>query len=120
MELTAPTPLNTVTVFAHTEDLNAGSSAYTLAPARGRIVKIGSVIHAPVADDVVVVGRIDGKAIAGGTWTVAGAGAAAGDLDSAVPVGANAVSEGDRIEFASRGGEGAKAPTTFFATIRVT
>ena len=120
MPLPENAPLNTVTVFAHTADVSTPGSAFTLAPARGRIVKLGSVIHAAVTTaDTTVTGRINGAAITGGAWTIAQAGAAAGDLDSAVPAGANAVNEGDRIEFVSDGASSGVAPATFFATIRV-
>ena len=113
-------PLNTIRVFAHMADSSTAGSAFTVAPARGKIVKLGSVIDAAVTTaDTAITAKINGTAITGGAWTIAFTSAAAGDVDIVIPSGANTVNEDDKIEFASDGGGSGTVPTTFFADILV-
>ncbi len=112
-------PLNEVVVWAHLPDLSTASSAFAVAPVRGRIIKLGSVIYnAITVADAAVSSRIAGNAIAGGAWTVTQAGSAAGDVDTASPTGANTVAEDQIIEFVSDGGSTTACPAMFFAVIR--
>lgn len=120
MTLANPRPLNIIRVFAHMADCSTPGSAFTTAPCRGRVVKMGSVIHAPVTTaDNAITTRINGAAVTGGGWTIAFAGSAAGDVDIAVPAGGNAVNEDDAIEFISDGAGSGPTPTTFFADIQI-
>lgn len=120
MALANNRPLNVIRVFAHMADSSTAGSAFTAAPCRGRIVKLGSVINAAVTTaDTAITSKINGAAITGGGWTIAFTSAAAGDVDTAIPSGANAVNEDDKIEFASDGAGSGTVPTTFFADIMV-
>jgi hypothetical protein len=111
-------PLNVRRVYAHMPDVSTAGSAFVPAPFRGRIIKMGSVISVAITvADAAITGKIAGTAITGGAWTIAFTGAAAGDLDTAIPTGANLVNEDDVIEFASDGGSTTTSPTTFFADI---
>lgn len=109
---------NTIRVYAHMADVSAAGSAFTVAPCRGRIVKMGSVIHVAITSaDSAITSKIAGTAITGGAWTITASGAAAGDVDTAVPTAANYCNEDDNIEFITDGGSSTTAPTTFFADI---
>lgn len=120
MALAKNRPLNIVRVFSHMADSSTAGSAFAVAPCRGKIIKMGSVTHAAVTTaDTVITSKIAGNAVTGGGWTIAFTGAAAGDVDTAIPAGANAVNEDDNIEFISDGGGSGTVPTTFFADILV-
>lgn len=111
-------PLNVIRVYAHMADVSTAGSAFTVAPCRGKIVKMGSVIHAAISSaDSAITSKIAGTSITGGAWTIASSGAAAGDVDTAVPTAANLVNEDDNIEFITDGASSTTAPTTFFADI---
>lgn len=113
-------PLNTIRVFAHMADSSTAGSAFAAAPTRGKIIKLGSIISAAVTTaDTAITAKINGTAITGGAWTIAFTSAAAGDVDTVIPSGANTVNEDDKIEFASDGGGSGTVPTTFFADILV-
>ena len=120
MALANPHPLNIIRVFAHMADCSTAGSAFTAAPCRGRVVKVGSVVHAAVTTaDNAITTRINGVAITGGGWTIAFTGAAAGDVDTVIPASGNTVNENDSIEFISDGAGSGTVPTTFFADIRI-
>ncbi len=113
-------PLNVIRVYAHMADVSAAGSAFTVSPCRGKIIKMGSVIHVAITStDSAVTSKINGTSITGGAWTIAQSGAAAGDVDTAVPTAAFQVNEDDVIEFITDGASSTTAPTTFFADIRV-
>ena len=113
-------PLNIIRVHAHMADSSTAGSAFTVAPCRGKIVKMGSIIAAAVTTaNTAITSKINGVAITGGSWTIAFTSAAAGDVDTAVPTAANYVNEDDAIEFISDGGGSGTVPTTFFADILV-
>jgi hypothetical protein len=121
MPLHENTPLNEVIVSAYLADLSTASSAYAVSPARGRIIEAWSVIQntAPTTLDCTWSLEINNVAVTGSTATVTVSGAAAGDIDSVVPTGANFVSEGDLIEWRSLGESSATVPVMFYARIRV-
>jgi len=110
-------PINEMPVQAEMADLSTAGSAYAVAPRRGKIVRVFSVIKAAITvADAVWTMKINGAAVTGVSVTVAFTGAAAGDVDSAIA--AIPVSEGDTIEFVSDGASTTTAPTTFTAIIR--
>ena len=110
--------LNERTVQCHVANISSAGSAFTVAPCKGTIVKLWSVIHSTIsAGDNTVTTKIAGTAITGGSITIANSGSAAGDVDSATPTGANLVYEGQNIEFAYTGSTDT-CPATFLATIR--
>lgn len=120
MALAKNRPLNIVRVFAYMADVSTAGSAFAVAPCRGKIIKMGSVIGAAITvADAAITTEINGTAVTGGGWTIAFTSAAAGDVDTVVPAGANVVNEDDTIEFISDGGSTTASPTTFFADILV-
>ncbi|MEH2513925.1 PhoPQ-activated pathogenicity-related protein [Nitrobacteraceae bacterium AZCC 1564] len=120
MTLANPRPLNIIRVFAHMADCSTPGSAFTAAPCRGRVVKMGSVIHAAVTTaDNTITTKIKGNVVTGGGWTIAFTGSAAGDVDIVVPADGNAVNEDDAIEFVTDGAGSGTVPTTFFADVQI-
>lgn len=120
MSLPNNRPLNVIRVSCHMADSSTAGSSFVVAPCRGKIVKMGSVIHAAVTTaDTAITSKIAGTAITGGGWTIAFTSAAAGDVDTAIPTAANFVKEDDNIEFISDGAGSGTVPTTFFADILV-
>lgn len=119
MALTVNHPLlKQVRVECYMADVGTAGSAFTTSPIRGKIVKMGSVIHAAVTTaDAAITSKIKGTAVTGGAWTIAFSGAAAGDVDTAVPTAANRVNEDDNIEFITDGASSGTAPATFWAII---
>lgn len=113
-------PLNIIRVSAYAADISSASSAFAVAPTRGKIINMGSVIYNAITGaDSAVTSKIAGTAITGGSWTITQSGSAAGDVDSAVPTAANFVNEGDNIEFISDGASSTTCPAMFFADILV-
>jgi hypothetical protein len=120
MSLPKNRPFNIIRVSTYMADSSTAGSAFTVAPCRGKIVKMGSVIHAAVTTaDTAITSKVAGTSITGGAWTIAFTGAAAGDEDTAIPTAANTVNEDDNIEFVSDGAGSGTVPTTFFADILV-
>ncbi len=113
-------PLNVIRVYAHCADISTAGSYFTVAPCRGKIIKMGSVLMAAIttADDVIT-SEINNVAITGGGWSIATASSAPGDVDTAVPTAACNVNEDDVIEFINSGASDTTAAVTFFADIRV-
>jgi hypothetical protein len=113
-------PFNVIRVYAYAADISAASSAFTVAPCRGKIIKMGSVIYNAITGaDSAVTSKIAGSTITGGAWTITQSGSAAGDVDTAVPTAAFQVNEDDNIEFISDGASSTTCPAMFFADIRV-
>jgi hypothetical protein len=99
-------------------DLSTASSAFTVAPCRGRVVRAFSTIYnATTGADAVWTMKINGTAITGVSVTVTQSGSAAGDVDTGNPTAANTVNEGDNIEFVSDGASSTTCPTMFVAVI---
>lgn len=71
------------------------------APVAGTVSKIYTSLegHALATGDVTLTGKIGSVAITGGVVTIAQAGSAIGDQDSAAPTAARTVAVGDRINF---------------------
>lgn len=71
----------------------------------GRIRKISSVIHAAITvADAVLTTKIGGTLVTGSSVTIATAGSAAGDVDTATPTGANRFTANQAIECITDGG----------------
>lgn len=74
------------------------STAYLVAPIAGNIVKVQSVLKGAIATaDAVLTTNIAGTPVTSGAITIANAGSAAGDVDSATPTALNLVAVGDLI-----------------------
>jgi hypothetical protein len=120
MALPKNRPLNVIRVHAYAADISAASSAFVVSPARGKIIKMGSVIYNAITGaDSAVTSKIAGTSITGGAWTITQSGSAAGDVDSAIPTAANYVNEDDNIEFISDGASSTTCPAMYFADIMV-
>ena len=113
-------PLNVIRVYAYCADISTAGSYFTVAPCSGKIIKMGSILHAAIttADDVIT-SEINGTAVTGGGWTIATASSAPGDVDTAVPTAACNVQTDDAIEFINSGASDTTAPVLFFADIRI-
>jgi hypothetical protein len=100
-------------------DISAASSAFTVAPCRGRIVRVYSILQGAItAADANWTVEINGTAVTGLAAVVANASSAGGDVDSAVPTASNnVVNEGDTIEFVSDGASSTTAAAMFVAVI---
>jgi hypothetical protein len=102
-------PVNEVTVQAFSRSIGASpEAAYIRAPFRGRVFKVGCITQGAITTaDAAIATAINGTAITGGAITVTVAGAAAGQLFSALPSAARDVNEDDVISFTPAGATGA-------------
>lgn len=92
-------------------DLSADATYYLVMPHAGTITKIWSVIDGAVATaDVTITANIGATPITNGVVTIATAGSAAGDVDSATPSGANTVTAGQAINLVVAGGGAGGSP----------
>jgi len=121
MALPVNRPLNIERIYAHLADSSTAGSAWSVAPTRGKIVRLGSIIGGVVATaNNVLTCEINGTAVTHPTWVQAFSGSAVGDVSEVVPTAANRVVAGDKIEFISSGaGDTNTVPTTFYADILV-
>jgi hypothetical protein len=120
MALPKNRPLDVERVWAYMADVSTAGSAFAVAPARGRIIKMGSVIYnAITGTDSAITSKIAGTAITGGSWTITQSGSAAGDVDTAEPTAARDVTEDQNIEFISDGASSTTCPAMFFCDIEV-
>lgn len=120
MALPVPRSISEASVSAYMADLSTASSAFTVAPFRGRIVRCYSVIYNAITGaDAVWTVEINGTAVTGISVTVANSGSAAGDVDTGLPTALSTtyVNEGDTIEFVSDGASSTTCPTMFVAVI---
>jgi hypothetical protein len=120
MAIPVPRPFTETQVSAYMADISTASSAFAVAPCRGRIVRAYSVLQAAITTaDCTWTLEINGVAVTGIAVTVAFTAAAAGDVDTGVPttVSTTYVNEGDTIEFVSAGESSGTAPAMFYAVI---
>jgi hypothetical protein len=121
MALQVNKPISEIVVSAYMADISAASSAYAVAPMRGRVVRAYSVLQGSIsAADAVWTMEINGTAISGVSVTVANSGSAAGDVDTSGDIpnsSTNAVNEGDTVEFVSDGASSTTAAAMFYAVI---
>jgi len=100
-------------------DVSTAGSVHVVAPDNGKIIKVMSVIDGAIATaNAGITTKINGTAVTGGAITIANASSAAGDVDSAEPTAANAVSEGDYISFTTDGASTNTVAATFTVIIR--
>lgn len=92
-------------------DLSAEASYFAVVDVPCELVKLSSVIDGAVATaDVTITSKIGGVAITNGLVTIATAGSAAGDVDSATPSGLNVLSAGQAVELLVSGGGAGGSP----------
>lgn len=113
-------PLNNVVVTSPLmADVGTAGSVYAPSPCSGHIILGQSCIQAAITTaDCTWSLKINGVAVTGSTATIAFTSAAAGDVDSCSPTGANYVNAGDTIEWVSGGESSGTAPAIFSAVIR--
>jgi hypothetical protein len=110
-----------VTLTADIDDVSTAKSYWVVAPYAGNITKIYTVLHnAITVADATLSFEIGGVAVTGGGITVAYTGSAAGDVDSATPSAANAVTTGQAIEIITNGGSTTSAKVTVTLVIQRT
>jgi hypothetical protein len=96
-----------------------GVAGVARAPCRGQITEVGTVIGSVVSTaDATCTTSIAAIGITGGSFVVTQAGSAAGDLDNALPTGANVCNEGDTIKFAFSGTGTAGGHVYCYAVLR--
>lgn len=118
MALPENRPLSEASVQVTMADLSTASSVFVASPWRGTIKRYYSAIaNAITTADGSVSMEINGTAVTGSTITVTQSGSAAGDVDSAIPTGANYVNEGDTIEIITTGACDTTCITTFTIVI---
>jgi hypothetical protein len=120
MALPVNHPFNEVRIGCHSPSVGGTPiAAYTLAPCRGRIIKVGCVINAAITGaDCSVAVAINGVAVTGSPFTITQAGSAAGTSGTMTPTGANTVNEDDYISFTPSGATGTTVTGTFFAIVQ--
>lgn len=92
-------------------DLSADATYDLVMPFAGNITKLYSVIDGAVSTaDVTITPSIGGVGITNGVITIATASSAAGDVDSATPTAANAVTAGQAVRFTVAGGGSGGSP----------
>jgi len=100
-------------------DVSTASSAWVVSPIAGNITSIKSVLYgAIITADSTVTAKIAGVAVTNGVLTVAFAGSAAGDVDTATPTALRTVTAGQAIEIATDGASGNTIPLT--VTLEIT
>lgn len=105
------TELNETFIGTFIADLTAEATHYMVMPHAGSITKIWSVTNGSVATaDITLTFNIGAVAITNGVVTIATAGSAAGDVDSATPTAANVVTAGAAINFVVTGGGAGGTP----------
>jgi hypothetical protein len=92
-------------------------TAYTRAPFRGKIIKLGAVLYGTLTGDATVACTINGTAVTGGTLTLTASGSAGGSTFTAIPTAAFNVNEDDYISFPPSGGNGTSIAAAFFAVV---
>lgn len=121
MALTVNHPtLKEQTLSCHSPSIGASPIVgYTTARFRGKVVKLIAVTAGTITTaDCTCTVAINGTAIAGGVITITASGAAAGQVFTATPTGANNVVEDDVISFTPAGASGATVPATFQAVVQ--
>lgn len=92
-------------------DGSADATYYLICPHAGVISKLYSVIDGVVSTaDITITAKIGSTAITDGAITIATASSAAGDVDSATPSAANAVTAGAAINLVVAGGDSGGSP----------
>lgn len=112
-------PFNEQTLWGQVASVSSTSVVYIRAPARGKILKVGTVLSSAASTaDATVTTSIAGTNITGGVVTITQSGSAAGNVSSATPTAANTCNEDDNIGFTFSGTGTVGGPVTCFAVFR--
>ena len=110
--------LNQYSLFLDIADGSAEAVYYLIAPHAGDIAKIWTVTDGAVATaDITITAAIGATPVTGGVVTIATAGSAAGDVDSATPSAANTVTAGQAINLTVTGGGAGGSPRIHVALV---
>lgn len=110
------TEINEVVQCLDIADGSADSTYYVVCPHAGAIGRIWTVIDDVVSTaDITITANIGATPVTDGVVTIATAGSAAGDVDSATPSAANVVTAGQAINFVVAGGGAGGAPRIHLA-----
>lgn len=105
------TELNETFLTLDIADGSAEAVYYLLSPHAGTISKIWTVTDGAVGTaDITITAAIGATAVTGGVVTIATAGSAAGDIDSATPSAANVLTAGQAVNFTVTGGGAGGSP----------
>lgn len=108
--------LNTYVVCLDIADGSAEAVYYAVCPHAGAISKIWTVIDGAVSSaDITITAAIGVTGVTNGVVTIATAGSAAGDVDSATPSAANVVTAGQAVNFTVTGGGSGGSPRVHLA-----
>lgn len=110
--------LNQYSVFLDIADGSAEAVYYVICPHAGTISKIWTVTDGVVGTaDITITAAIGGTGVTNGVVTIATAGSAAGDIDSATPTAANTVTAGQAVNFTVTGGGAGGSPRVHLAMV---
>lgn len=110
------TEINEVIQCLDIADGSADATYYVVCPHAGAIGRIWTVIDAVVSTaDITITANIGATPVTDGVVTIATAGSAAGDVDSATPSAANVVTAGQAVNFVVAGGGAGGAPRIHLA-----
>lgn len=110
-----------VVLSAYLDDISTAGQVYVVSPVAGDISAIYSVIDGAIATaDATLTAKIGGTDVTGGAITVTQSGSAAGDVDSATPTAANAVTAGQAIEIETDGASTNTVPVSLTIVITPT
>ena len=100
-------------------DISTASVEHAVCPVAGTVIAVRSVLYGAIATaDADLTFSINGVAITNGVITVANSGSAAGDVDVAVPTGANTVAVGDYVSCATDGASTNAVPVAVHLVVR--
>lgn len=112
------TELNEYVVNLDIADGSAEAVYYVVCPHAGTISKIWTVTDDAVGTaNITVTAAIGATGVTGGVVTIATAGSAAGDVDSATPTAANTVTAGQAVNFTVTGGGAGGTPRIHLAMV---
>lgn len=112
------TELNQYVVCLDIADGSAEAVYYAVCPHAGTIAKIWTVTDGAVGTaDITVTAAIGVTGVTNGVVTIATAGSAAGDVDSATPTAANVVTAGQAVNFTVTGGGAGGSPRIHLAMV---
>lgn len=99
------TELNQYAITARIPDVSTAQSVFVVAPHAGDIAAYWTALHGAITvGDATITLEIGGTLVTGSSITIATAGSAAGDVDTATPSAANTVTAGQAIEIITDGG----------------
>ena len=108
-------------ITAEIADVSTAGSTWVVPGVAGTITKISTVLHAAItAADADITAEIGGTLVTGSLITIATAGSAAGDVDSATPTALNVVTAADAIEIITDGGSTTTAKVTVTIEVALT